>query len=71
MPRVVQALCWEGGYDNLEVPQGETKPARPAFAKSRVTRFVREVVRNYEANVAQETARVTALAKADSEVTVT
>ena len=66
-PRVVDALCAEGGYDQLPEP----KPARGAFARSRVIRFVRETVRNYEASLAIETAREAAVARADAEVTIT
>lgn len=71
LPRVIDALCWEGGYDTLELPEGEAPPPRAQFAKSRVVRFVRETVRNHEANVAQEAARAKAVAKADAEVVIT
>ena len=65
-PRIVDALCAEGGYDQLPDP----KPARAVFAKSRIVRFVRETVRNYEAALAIDAARQSATAKADAEVTI-
>lgn len=76
LPRVVDALCARDQYDArkaafLEENPGGTFPTRAAFAKGVIADFVRTVTRHYEAEASAASARVAALQKADSEVTIT
>lgn len=62
--RALDAVCSTYGYDSA------TDGTKLQFAKSVVADFVKDVVRAYEANQAAEACRAAAIAKADSEVSV-
>jgi hypothetical protein len=62
MPRVVDALCAEGGY---------VSGSRGAFAKQQVVDHVRRVVRQYESRVARDAAGAAADSAADAEILIT
>lgn len=65
LPRVIDALCLEGQREE------DSPIAKPAFAKSVVVAWVRDVVIKHETRSAMETARLTADGRARSEVTIT
>ncbi len=76
LTRVANAVATQHGYQ-AEVPDpdnpGQTIPnpqTKADFAREVLMRFLRETVRAHEAAVAAESARQTAITKADSEVTI-
>lgn len=72
MPRVIDALCDRGNYDQVvaQLPEQEW-PTRGEFAKRQVIDWVATVTRNYEGERDAKAARAAAISKADSEVLIT
>lgn len=70
--RVLDAVCYLNGYtDQVSDGQGGlvSNPVTKAqFAKQQAAKWLKDNVVAYEANIAANTARDTAIAKANSEV---
>lgn len=72
-PRVVEALCSTynySGYSERETEAGRTPMTKAQFAKTCVGEFLRNTTKAYEAGVAMQTAKDSAVSKVDSEVSI-
>lgn len=63
--RVQDALCTRFGYDPL------VDGTKTQFAKKQVARWIKEQVKEHEANTAGATASASAASAAESEITLT
>lgn len=66
LPRVIDALCIDGGYERLSNP----RPTKPQFARGHIAGYVRRVVIQVESQQAAQLAREVADAKAESEIVI-